>query len=95
MTKADFIIEIGRQLATGGRASHELLARAAEGVRSFPDCAELWYLHGLVAMATADDKNLPAAARSFEMALVRDPARAEAQVALEDCRRRIAGQSPG
>lgn len=67
-------------------ASDEALSLVTEAISAFPDCAELWLLHGWVTMAAAEWDVSDAAGRSFEMAIKINPALSEAQAAL-DCYR--------
>jgi hypothetical protein len=93
VTQAEFIAEIKLHLPNGHRASAEALALVTEAIRAFPDCAELWLLHGWVTMAAAEWDVADGASRSFEMAIKINPAMTEAQAAL-DYYRRSASQSP-
>jgi len=92
VTRAEFIARIRLHLPNGHRASPEALALVTEAIRAFPDCAELWLLHGWVTMAAAEWDVADGASRSFEMAIKINPAMTEARAAL-DFYRRFASQS--
>jgi hypothetical protein len=93
VTRAEFIAKIKLHLPDGHRASSESLALVTEAIRAFPDCAELWLLHGWVTMAAAEWDVADGAARSFEMALKINPSMAEAQAALDLYHRSAASQA--
>jgi hypothetical protein len=95
VTQTEFIAKIKLHLPHGRRASPEALALVTEAIRAFPDCAELWLLHGWVTMAAAEWDVADGASRSFEMALKINPAMAEARAALDFHRRSAASQSVG
>ena len=83
MTQTEFVAQIRLHLPHGRRASPEALALVTEAIRAFPDCAELWLLHGWVTMAAAEWDVADGASRSFEMALKINPAMTEARAALD------------
>ncbi len=87
MTPAEFIDAINLHLRSGDTASRESLALVTQAIQTFPDCAELWFLHGRVTMAAEDDDVVDSAARSFEMAVLLDPSMQEAHAALESYHR--------
>jgi hypothetical protein len=93
VTQAEFIAKIKLHLPQG-RASSEALALVTEAIRAFPDCAELWLLHGWVTVAAAECDVADGAPRSFEMAIKIDPSMTEARAALDFYRRSALSQSP-
>ncbi len=90
MTQAEFIAKIKLHLPHGRCASPEALALVTEAIRAFPDCAEIWLLHGCVTMAAAEWDVVDGASRSFEMALKINPSMTEARLALDFYRRSAA-----
>ncbi|HEY0550997.1 MAG TPA: hypothetical protein VGF13_15440 [Verrucomicrobiae bacterium] len=92
MTRTEFIAEIKLHLPNGHRASPEALALVTDAIRTFPDCAELWLLHGWVTMAAAECDVADGASRSFEMALKINPSMTEARAALDSYRGSAASQ---
>lgn len=94
MTEAEFIAKIKLHLPHGHRASGEALSLVTEAIRAFPDCAELWLLHGWVTMAAAEWDVADGASRSFEMAIKINPSMTEARAALDLYRGSGVSQSP-
>jgi hypothetical protein len=87
VTQTEFIAKIKRHLPDGHCATPEALSLVTEAISAFPNCAELWLLHGWVTMAAAECDVSDSAGRSFEMALQINPAGSEAREALDTYRK--------
>ena len=83
MTRAEYIAKIKLHLPNGRPASNQALALVSDAIRAFPDCAELWLLHGWVTMSAEECDVADAAVRSFEMAIKINPSMTAAQAALD------------
>jgi hypothetical protein len=93
VTRAEFIAKIKLHLPHGRCASPEALALVTDAIHAFPDCAELWLLHGWVTIAAAEWDVADGAPRSFEMALKINPSMTEARRALDFYRRSTSSHS--